>query len=97
LQLLKLRGVLAWRNNSGAFVLGKGKGRRFFRAGLVGSSDILGCLPAGGRLLAVECKLPGGKLTPHQQAFLEAVRACCGVAAVVCDMKELVALLDGLC
>ena len=32
LQLLRLRGVFAWRNNSGAFVLGEGKRRRFFRS-----------------------------------------------------------------
>jgi hypothetical protein len=96
LQLLKLRGVFAWRNNSGAFVLGEGKGRRFFRAGLVGGSDILGVLHPTGQLLAVEVKRPGGKPTPQQQAFLDAVRAAGGVAAVVRDVAELVALLDGL-
>jgi hypothetical protein len=36
LQLLRLRGVLAWRNNAGAFALGEGPGRRFFRAGTKG-------------------------------------------------------------
>jgi hypothetical protein len=96
LRLLRLRGVYAWRNNSGAFVLGQGKGRRFFRAGLVGSSDILGVLPPSGRLLAVEVKRPGGRPTPHQQAFLDQVRAAGGVAAVVRDVADLGAMLDRL-
>jgi hypothetical protein len=95
LQLLRLRGVFAWRNNSGAFVLGDGKGRRFFRAGLPGSADILGVLP-GGRFLAVEVKRPGGKPTPPQRAFLAAVEAAGGVSTVIRDVAELVALLDGL-
>jgi hypothetical protein len=95
LQLLSLRGVFAWRNNSGAFVLGRGRGRRFFRAGLPGSSDVLGVLP-GGKFLAVECKAGRNRETLEQAAFLEAVRAAGGVAVTVRDVGELAALLDGL-
>ncbi len=96
LDLLKLRGVYAWRNNSGAFVLGKGSGRRFFRAGAKGSADVIGVLPGSGRFLAVECKVGSNQPTADQVAFLDAVRAAGGVAVVIRDVAELVALLDDL-
>jgi hypothetical protein len=97
LQLLALRNVFAWRNNSGAFVLGEGAARRFFRAGKVGGSDVLAVLPPAGQLLAIECKRPGGKgPTAAQAAFLDSVRAAGGEAAVIRDVAELVQLLDGL-
>jgi hypothetical protein len=96
LGLLRLRGAFAWRNNSGAVVLGQGKARRFFRAGLVGSADILGLLPPAGRFLAVECKAGRNKPTAEQVAFLAAVEAAGGLAIVVYDVRELVQLLDGL-
>jgi hypothetical protein len=94
LQLLQLRGIFAWRNNSGAFVLGRARNRRFFRAGTPGGSDILGVLP-GGRFLAVEVKRPRGMPTPRQQMFLAAVEAAGGVAVVIRDVGELAALLNG--
>jgi hypothetical protein len=93
LQLLALRGVFAWRNNSGAFVLGEGKGRRFVRAGMKGSADILGVLP-GGRFLAVECKIGRNRPTTAQTAFLNTIRAAGGLALVVWDVKELAEALD---
>lgn len=79
LQLLRLRGIFAFRVNCGA-VLGTHRGkRRFVRfTSVPGVSDILGVLP-GGRLLCVEAKGPKGKLRASQAAFLDAVRrAGCG-------------------
>jgi hypothetical protein len=96
LQLLALRGVFAWRNNSGAFVLGQGKDRRFFRAGVKGGADILGILPGSGRVLALECKIGRNKPTPDQTAFLAAVEAAGGHAAVIYDVQQLLDLLDQL-
>jgi hypothetical protein len=97
LQLLKLRGVYCWRQNSGAAVFGQGKARRFVQMtrGVQGVSDILGILP-GGRFLAVEAKRPGNWPTAHQEAFLDAVRAQGGVALVVHDVGELAAALERL-
>lgn len=89
LQLLKLRGIYAWRNNSGAFVLGEGKGRRFFRAGLVGGSDILGVVPPRGRFLACEAKVGRNKPTADQELFLAAVRDSGGLACVCYSTQEL--------
>jgi hypothetical protein len=94
LQLLALRRVPAWRNNSGAFVLGTGKARRFFRAGVKGGADVLAVLPPGGRLLAIEAKVGRNAPTADQRAFLDAVESAGGLAVVVRDVAELVQLLD---
>jgi hypothetical protein len=88
MQLLGICGILHWRNNTGAVVVGEGRRRRLFRAGLVGSSDVLGVLP-GGRFLALECKRPGGRVRPTQRAFLDAVSAAGGLALVVSDIRQL--------
>lgn len=95
LDLLKHRGVHAWRNNSGAATLfGRGGDKQLVRFGLPGSSDILGILPPVGRFLAVECKRPGGKLTATQRAFLDGVQEAGGVGLLIDDVKELDRELD---
>jgi hypothetical protein len=53
-----------WRNNTGAFFVGK----RMIRFGLKGSADILGIL-RGGRLCAIEVKTEKGKLSDDQIRF----------------------------
>ena len=59
LQVLKHHPLVAWveRQNSGVARMGG----RFVRFGWPGCSDVLGQL-RDGRLLAVECKAPKGKL-----------------------------------
>lgn len=91
LELLAIRGIMAWRNNTGATKVAG----RCIRFGHPGSADILGCLPPSGRLLAVECKMPGGKLRPNQAVFLDSVRMAGGLALVVRDVAELDAALAG--
>ena len=85
LNYLKVRGIYHWRNNTGAVRIGPG---RFMRFGKVGSSDILGLLP-GGRLLCVECKAKGGRLSPEQERFLEDVKNLGGLAVVCRGWQEL--------
>ncbi|MBY0525548.1 MAG: VRR-NUC domain-containing protein [Gemmataceae bacterium] len=87
---LKLHGVFCWRQNQGA-IAGEYNGkRRFLRfTSMAGVSDILGVLPPTGRLLAIECKRPGRKPTPEQEAFLDIVRHCGGVAFCVHSTIEL--------
>jgi VRR-NUC domain-containing protein len=92
LQLLALRGVFAWRNNQGVIPSPDGRYRRF--RGLRGVSDIIGVL-ADGRFLALEVKLPGGRLTPEQKAFIDAIQSRGGVAGVVRSMDELARVIDG--
>lgn len=84
---LKLRGVFAWRNNSGAFQ-GEHNGRkRFVRFGFPGISDIIGIMPDG-RFLAIEVKLPGNPPTDNQIAFLDAVKEQGGVAFVATSISD---------
>ena len=87
---LKLTGCLPIRVNSGAFG-GEYKGKkRFVRMNSEpGCSDILAVLPDG-RFLAAECKRPGGKATPEQLSFLDAVRKRGGLGVVVSSVDELV-------
>ena len=51
----------------------------------------------GGRMIAVECKRPGlgkrSKPEPHQQAFLDSVTKCGGLALCVTDVRDLDAAL----
>lgn len=91
LDYLALRGVLAWRNNTGALKVDQ----RFVQFGKKGSSDILGVLK-GGRFLAIEAKAPGKKPTEEQQRFLDAVTAAGGLALVVDDVATLVDALEGI-
>jgi hypothetical protein len=99
LQLLKLRGIPAWRQNQGALR----EGKRFVRfASAEGISDIVGCLPPppdvapelfGGRMLCVECKRPGGRLTAAQRRFLERMEAAGALCLVISDVAQLDAAL----
>jgi hypothetical protein len=95
LQLLALRRIPAWRANTGAMrIAGAGGRQRFVRFNVKGCADVLGLLPPSGRLLAVECKMPGRKTTADQRAFLDNVAAAGGLALVVTDLRDLVAALD---
>lgn len=92
LDLLRLRGVHAWRNNTTGIY---DPTRKCFRSfgGLKGVSDILGLIAPRGRFLAVECKLPGRKQTPEQLMFEAMVRDAGGVALCVRSVHELETLL----
>jgi hypothetical protein len=79
LQALRNHSAVAWceRQNTGAAKVGE----RFIRFGWRGCSDLLGMLKDG-RLLAVECKAPKGRVRPEQAEFLSLVRRFGGVAFV---------------
>lgn len=85
-----VRGVVLWRNNSGATRTQAGG---FVRFGAVGSADLLGVLPPSGRLVALEVKQPGKKPTPAQVVWLESVKAAGAVAGVVTSLAEAVELV----
>lgn len=59
-----------------------------------GVPDVLACLR--GRLVAIEVKRPGGRLSPQQRRELLAIAAAGGVALVVTDVTELVGALRRL-
>jgi hypothetical protein len=77
--LLKTVGVFAWKNWSGPMSSPKG------------IADILGCWQ--GRFVAIEVKRPGGRTTPEQERFLEAVRRHGGIAFVARSIDD---VIDGL-
>lgn len=59
-----------WRNQSGVIRIGK----RAVHLAPEGSPDIIGYLFAGGRMVAIECKVPGGKTKPERARKQEAWR-----------------------
>jgi hypothetical protein len=85
LDYLTLYGAYVWRNNTGA--LRDKKDRPVF-FGKVGSSDIIGLLP-GGRFIAVECKVPGGRLSEHQIGFLQDIERMGGLAVIARSVEDL--------
>ena len=89
LDYLAAQHILAWRANTGAF-RGTYKGQeRFVRFGLKGQPDIFAVLPPFGRLVAIEVKRPGGKLSVHQAAFLDAIARQGGIGLCVSSPAEL--------
>ncbi len=89
------RGVVLWRNNSGAVRTRNRAGReRMFRIGLgKGSSDLIGMLPGSGRLISVEAKRPGETLRQDQWEWLEGVRLRGGIGCWADDPAWLDAIL----
>lgn len=75
---LAAAGIFCWRTNSGTqFVAG-----RKIQLAPAGTADLIGCLP-GGRFLGVELKRPvGGRLSPAQKAWIDAVNRLGGLAFV---------------
>lgn len=89
LQWLSLKGVFAWRQNTGSFrAEHKGK-KRFVRFSHPGISDILG-ICGDGRFLAIEVKRADGKLSDDQKAFLDNVTKEGGIALVVRSLDDLI-------
>lgn len=58
----------------------------------VGSADVIGIAPDG-QFLAVEVKLPRGRVSHEQRQFLDAVTAAGGVAGVARSVEDAVGLL----
>lgn len=86
LEYLQIKGIYAWRNNTGATKAGN----RMIRFGKTGSSDILG-ITKDGRFLAVECKRQyGGIVSEAQERFLFNITQNGGVAIVVNSLESLI-------
>jgi hypothetical protein len=85
LDYLAVRGIFAWRNNSGAVPL---EGGRFIRFGYKGSPDILGILP-GGKMLCIECKSARGKLSEEQKNFKVRVEKSGGIYIIARGIEDL--------
>ena len=86
LDYLAIRGIFAYRQNTGA---AKTESGSYVHFGLVGASDIVGILP-GGRFLAIECKAGRGKTTLDQEQYLARVREAGGCAIVARSVDDLI-------
>lgn len=90
---LNIAGHYVWRNNSGFFKhdyttkAGINK-RSIMRAGMKGSSDILG-VSKSGRFIAIECKRKGNTPTPQQTVFLDEIKQRGGYAVVAYSIDDL--------
>ena len=85
LEYLEIKGIFAWRNNSGALW---DKNNRLVRFGKKGSADILGILPDG-IFLAVECKGGHNKPTDDQKMFLENIEKNGGCVILARSVEDL--------
>jgi len=93
IQLIRLRGGIATRVNSGSAIYKDGAGRmNVIRGAERGTSDILACYR--GRYLAIEVKYGHGKPSPAQVDFGSQVMDAGGKFLVSYDLDEVFSLLD---
>jgi len=88
----RLPDVCLWRNHVGQLTDTNGRPHRFGLA--VGSADLIGVLAPSGRLIALECKSPTGRLRPEQRDWLAVVRRFGGFACVVRSVEEALAAVE---
>ncbi len=94
LEYLELRGIFAWRNNSGSILQRRGPKTYRIKLAPEGAPDIIGVL-GDGRFLGIECKKIGGRTDKDrelaQQAFqnrLRENRAVVFVARTLDDVQD---------
>ena len=87
-QVIKATGIKVQRINTGCFIIGTGRNRRFIKTADAGTCDFEGYDNAG-RFVAIECKRPsGGRLSPAQKERIDDINAKGGVAFVVHSGEE---------
>ena len=93
LDYLRFRGIFCWKNNTaGIYVKARDT---YIPSHAPGVSDILGVLK-GGRFLAIEVKAEKGRVSPHQQMFLDSINEAGGLAFVASSVEECERGLAGL-
>ena len=81
-EIIKATGIKLQRINTGCFVIGTGRNRRFIKTAEAGTCDFEGYDNIG-RFVAIECKRPtGGRLSPAQRERIEDINRKGGVAIV---------------
>ncbi len=87
-------GLKVQRINTGCFVIGNGRNKRYIQTAEAGTLDFEG-YDKHGRFVGIECKRPvGGKLSPAQAARITDINAKGGVAFVVTSGAEAFMLLQ---
>jgi penicillin-binding protein-related factor A (putative recombinase) len=85
LEYLNWKHIYCWKNNTaGIYVKAR---NTYIPSHAPGVSDILGVLP-GGRFLAVEVKSPAGRVSPHQQEFMDRINDAGGLAFVARSIED---------
>jgi len=98
-------GTRLFRNNVGRY---QDRSGNWVQYGLcVGSSDLIGWHSVTitpdmvgqtiARFLAIETKMPGKRMTPEQQNFIEAVKRSGGIAGVAFSVEDACQLLNISC
>ena len=86
--IIKATGIKLQRINTGCFVIGTGRNRRFIKTADAGTCDFEGYDNIG-RFVAIECKRPsGGRLSPAQKERIADINRKGGVAFVVHSGEE---------
>jgi uncharacterized protein YuzE len=86
--VIKATGLKVQRINTGCFVIGTGRNRRFIKTAEAGTCDFEG-YDNKGRFCAIECKRPvGGRLSPAQKERIEDINAKGGVAFVATSGEQ---------
>ena len=80
------RDVTRWLSLQGCWIFEQGMHRR--TGGRCGTPDVLACVPPGGRFLAVELKVAGGRLGAAQAAEIERVRGAGGIAVIAYSLAD---------
>lgn len=87
-EVIKVTGLKIQRINTGCFVIGTGRNRRFIKTADAGTCDFEG-YDNKGRFVAIECKRPtGGRLSPAQRERIEDINRKGGVAFVAHSGEE---------
>ena len=87
-EIIKSTGIKLQRINTGCFVIGTGRNRRFIKTADAGTCDFEG-YDNTGRFVAIECKRPsGGRLSPAQKERIADINRKGGVAFVVHSGEE---------
>lgn len=87
-QIIKVTGLKLQRINTGCFVIGTGRNRRFIKTADAGTCDFEG-YDNRGRFCAIECKRPvGGRLSPAQKERIADINRKGGVAFVATSGEQ---------
>ena len=93
-QVIKATGIKLQRINTGCFVIGTGRNRRFIKTADAGTCDFEGYDNLG-RFVAIECKRPsGGRLSLEQKERIDDINAKGGVAFVAHSGEEVLKQLQ---
>ena len=90
LDYLHYRGIMAWRNNTGAFMSDNNGRRGFYKFGENGSGDIFAVKD---KFYAIECKRPGGIQSESQKIWQQRLTQAGGVYILCYSVDDISKIL----